>query len=104
MAPALLGMTTTGFEFLNSIVNSIANWMAFKFLGEDINWLRHELGLKPIDSASIFFQLPVPVYNIYSPSIVPKPRDWGVRDVHNGEFILFRKIWKLLVGYFLLQL
>jgi hypothetical protein len=75
-APPILGMTSTGFGkefslkflinlgFLNSMIHSALNWMSMKMTGEDINWWRNELGLKPIQSTGQFLNMPIPIYHL----------------------------------------
>ncbi|KAH6677700.1 hypothetical protein B0J14DRAFT_536407 [Halenospora varia] len=63
----------------NYISYSVVEWMAWQGLGDVINEWRYTLDLEPvsaINGPNLASALKVPFTYCWSPSLVPKPRDW----------------------------
>jgi len=84
----------------NYLSYGVVDLMTWQGLGDVINaWRVKDLDLEPLSSSSgpeIVEILRIPYTYCWSPSLVPKPRDWG----HNiGMESLFEESFRVLIGH-----
>lgn len=78
-----------GFNYISHLLTDQVMWQPFR---QAVNqWRQEALGLEPVPFFGPFRQLKqrkVPVLFAYSPTIVPKPRDWPAEHVVTGYWFL----------------
>jgi sterol 3beta-glucosyltransferase len=76
------------FGFLNKITHRLFAKVYEKGKADDINEWRSKLGLKPLQG-SLFKKIvdqQIPILQMYSPSLVPHPKDWGDHNYITGQW------------------
>jgi sterol 3beta-glucosyltransferase len=76
------------FGFLNKLTHRVFAKVYEKGKADDINEWRSKLGLKPLQG-SLFKKIVdqrIPILQMYSPSLVPHPKDWGDHNYITGQW------------------
>jgi sterol 3beta-glucosyltransferase len=85
---AQLYVTPKNIPFLNKLTHRLFSRIYEKGKYPDYSEWRSELGL-PIDKGGILkklIALKIPILHAYSPSLVPKPKDWSAQNINTGDW------------------